>query len=166
MFAECKINGQIATDDRDVTADDPCVKCRCTTRGMLCTKKACPVLQCNKHFQTHPLGECCPRCFGTRLLMKLKNTCLLQSTFLTEGLMFNTDKCTNCSCTDETSVCKRNACPVLECSPELQRTVPGSCCKECAEPEEFRSQCLYQGKVYEASGNIYLFLEWKIVFDI
>ncbi|XP_044754389.1 BMP-binding endothelial regulator protein isoform X1 [Coccinella septempunctata] len=146
---ECKLNGQIATDDRDVTSDDPCVKCRCTNRGLLCTKKACPVLQCNKHYQIHPPGECCPRCHGTRTLMKVQNSCLLQSKFLREGLMFNIDRCTNCTCIDETSICKRNACPVLECSPELQRNIPGSCCKACAEPEEFRSQCFYQGKLYE-----------------
>ncbi|KAL3268574.1 hypothetical protein HHI36_007682 [Cryptolaemus montrouzieri] len=75
---------------------------------------------------------------------------LLDSKFLIkEGLMFNIDRCTNCSCVNETSVCKRNACPVLDCSPELQKSVPGSCCKTCAVLEEFRSQCFHQGKVYE-----------------
>ncbi|KAK9876873.1 hypothetical protein WA026_015904 [Henosepilachna vigintioctopunctata] len=146
---ECKINGQIATDDRDVISDDPCVKCRCTNRGMLCRKKACPVLQCNKRYQLHPPGECCPRCYGTRSLMQPKNSCLLQTSLIQEGLMFNIDRCTDCICTNETSVCKRNACPVLDCSPELQKTVPGSCCKTCVVPEEFRSQCFYEGKVYE-----------------
>lgn len=156
LYLECKINGQIATEDRDVTSDDPCLKCRCSPRGMTCSKKACPVLQCSERRQYHPPGECCPRCTGTRTLMTVPQTCTLQSSFQREGHTFNIDRCTNCTCLNETSVCRRNSCPVLECSPELQVKVPGSCCKKCTMPEEVRSQCSYGGKVYEASVAYFL----------
>lgn len=151
FLSECKINGQIATEDRDVTSDDPCLKCRCSSRGMTCSKKACPVLQCTEKRQHLPPGECCPRCTGTRTLMTVQQTCTLQNTFQREGHTFSIDRCSNCTCLNETSVCRRNSCPILDCSPELQIKVPGSCCKKCVMPEEVRSQCSYGGKVYEAS---------------
>ncbi|KAJ8917795.1 hypothetical protein NQ315_010701, partial [Exocentrus adspersus] len=39
---ECFINGQIASDDRDVISDDPCLKCRCSEGKMICSKKSLP----------------------------------------------------------------------------------------------------------------------------
>lgn len=153
---ECKINGQITTYDQDVTSDDPCVKCRCSNRGMICTKKACPVLQCSKTWQHHPPGECCPRCTGTRTTMGFPKSCILQTAFLKEGMKFNIDRCTNCSCVNETSICIRNACPILECSPEFQKAIPNSCCKTCEMPLQMRTQCFYGGKVFENGES------WKL----
>lgn len=150
-FPECKINGQIATEDRDVTSDDPCLKCRCSMGRMTCSKKACPVLQCTEDRQYQPPGECCPRCTGTRTLMTVPSTCTLQNSLLRDGHTFNIDRCTNCTCSDETSVCRRYSCPILNCSPEMQVKVKGSCCKQCVMIEEVRSQCSYKGQVYEAS---------------
>ncbi|RZC42993.1 hypothetical protein BDFB_003066 [Asbolus verrucosus] len=45
----------------------------------------------------------------------------------------------------------RAACPVLDCAPDLQKSIPGSCCKQCIMPEEVKTQCSQGGKYYEAS---------------
>ncbi|KAJ8972670.1 hypothetical protein NQ317_006390 [Molorchus minor] len=145
------MNGQIASDDHDVISDDPCLKCRCSEGKMICSKKACPVLQCSTNRQQHPTGECCPRCKGTRALMAIKKTCTLQTSFFSDGAYFSIDKCTNCTCQNETSICTRHSCPILDCAPEWQKPVPGSCCKKCIMPEEVRTQCYYKGTLYEAS---------------
>lgn len=117
---------------------------------MVCSKKACPVLQCAHSYL--PPGECCPRCNGTRMLLHPPNTCVIQKQFLYEDEHYDLDVCTKCACLNETAVCKRNSCPILECAPELQKSVPGSCCKKCVMPvEEVRSQCWHDSKVYEAS---------------
>lgn len=148
---ECKINGQIAGEDRDVISDDPCVKCRCSKGRMTCSKKACPVLQCGAEYQIHPAGECCPRCQGSRSLRLPPRTCILQSYFPREGsgpIVF--DKCTNCSCTNGTSICVRETCPILDCGPDQQKPVPGACCKQCVLDTDYMSStCSYGGKIYE-----------------
>lgn len=118
---------------------------------MTCSKKACPVLQCTLRGQYHPPGECCPVCRGTRSLMNVANRCLLQDSLMWENHKLYIDKCTNCTCRNETSICKRAACPVLDCAPDLQKSVPGSCCKQCIMPEEVKTQCSHDGKYYEAS---------------
>ncbi|KAJ8947230.1 hypothetical protein NQ318_001517 [Aromia moschata] len=157
------MNGQIASDDRDVISDDPCLKCRCSGGKMICSKQACPVLQCPQSRQHHPPGECCPRCKGTRALMGIKNTCTLQTAFFREGATYNIDRCTNCTCRNDTSICTRASCPILDCAPELQKSVPGSCCKKCIMPEEVRSQCFYKGTLYEASNKTSLSLHKSVV---
>uniref|UniRef100_A0A6P7FZM5 BMP-binding endothelial regulator protein-like n=1 Tax=Diabrotica virgifera virgifera TaxID=50390 RepID=A0A6P7FZM5_DIAVI len=154
--AECKINEQIVTDDRDVTSDDPCLQCRCTGKKMVCSKKACPVLQCVQQRQIHPMGECCPRCQGTRALVSLKNTCTVKTSLFRQGDKFSVDKCTNCTCTNQTAICNRYTCPILDCAPDLQKSVPGSCCKKCELPEEFRSDCYINGHNYQ-DGE-----QWKL----
>ncbi|XP_060527703.1 kielin/chordin-like protein isoform X2 [Cylas formicarius] len=148
---ECKINGQTASDDRDVVSDDPCLKCRCSKGRMTCAKKSCPVLQCRPSMQHHPPGECCPRCKGTRALIGSPNVCTLQNTLSREGQEIKIDKCTECVCLNNTSICSRAACPILECSSDLQKSLPGSCCPICTKPiiEEVTSQCYYGGNYYE-----------------
>ncbi|CAG9819013.1 unnamed protein product, partial [Phaedon cochleariae] len=153
---ECKMNDQIVTDDRDVTSDDPCLKCRCSGSRMICSKKACPVLQCSSMRQIHLPGECCPRCKGTRILITPKNTCALQTSFFREGDNFSIDKCSNCTCQNDTSICRRISCPILDCAPDLQKSVPGSCCKKCEVLAEFESTCSYGGQTYE-DGQ-----QWKL----
>nr|XP_023026635.1 BMP-binding endothelial regulator protein-like [Leptinotarsa decemlineata] len=153
---ECKINDQIVTEDREVTLDDPCLKCRCSAGKMTCSKKACPVLQCTRQRQFDPPGECCPICRGTRTLIPPKNTCTLQTSFFRDGDTFNTDKCTNCTCTNDTSICRRPTCPILDCTPELQIYPKGSCCKVCQQPEESRSSC-YHNEVEYQDGQ-----QWKL----
>ncbi|XP_057652288.1 BMP-binding endothelial regulator protein-like isoform X1 [Diorhabda carinulata] len=156
---ECRMNDQIVTDDRDVTSDDPCLQCRCTGRRMVCSKKACPVLQCSPHRQVHPAGECCPRCVGTRALVSLKDTCFIKTSLFRHGHNFSVDKCTNCTCENETSICKRYTCPILDCAPDLQKSVPGSCCKKCEIPQlsgEFNSVCFYNNNLYQ-DGE-----QWKL----
>ncbi|CAG9862376.1 unnamed protein product [Phyllotreta striolata] len=153
---ECKMNDQIVTDDRDVISDDPCLKCRCNGGRMVCAKKACPVLQCTPVRQFHPPGECCPRCKGTRFLLTPPNSCTIQNIYSREGNSISMDKCTNCTCKNETSICSRYTCPILDCAPELQKPAPGSCCKKCELPEEFKSDCYFDSKLYQ-DGE-----QWKL----
>lgn len=127
---------------------------------MTCLKKACPVLQCSpeKGKLYRPPGECCPQCTGTRFLIPPKNMCLVVNKMYMPNFKFIKDECTQCTCMNETAICKRNTCPVLECDVELQETKSGSCCPHCPLIEEYRSTCSYGGKIYQAS--------YLIVYDI
>ncbi|KAL1490741.1 hypothetical protein ABEB36_013389 [Hypothenemus hampei] len=156
----CKINGQIVAEGRDVISeDDPCLKCRCTKGKLTCTKRACPVLPCDRNIQYRPTGECCPKCNGTRTvpdtLLQTISVCMIGYKVYRERDSFNVDKCTNCSCAkNNTSVCSRNACPILDCAVEQQRHSPNGCCPTCepSNPQEFIDQCVYQGRIYQ-DGN-------------
>lgn len=155
---DCKLNGYIATDDRDVTPGDLCVKCRCSGGHLTCIKKACPVLQCPLSEQTRTIGECCPTCKGNRpARMEVAQKCMLQNMLYGEGGMATiaNDHCTKCTCSNQTSICERETCPPLDCSPSRLRKRPNACCKECIDDEqdlisEVKSQCIFNGKAYEA----------------
>lgn len=148
----CQMNGQAVTEDRDVVSeDDPCLKCRCSNGRLVCSKKACPVLQCVPKMQYKLEGECCPRCNGTRALFLADNTCILQRSLVDEGHDFKLDKCTKCTCVNNTSICTRGACPILDCAPEFQVTLPNSCCPICRKTSQYSviNQCRYDGNIYE-----------------
>lgn len=55
------------------------------------------------------------------------------------------DRCTNCTCSNGTSICQRNTCPILECSPEYQEM--DGCCPRCIT-SEVRSECIHKGVTY------------------
>lgn len=155
---DCSINGQIAMNDREVTSDDPCVKCRCEEGRMTCSKQACPVLQCGPWHQVQREGECCPRCVGTRILHKPQGKCILYNEIYENGAQLKPNQCTICECQNETSLCVRESCPVLDCAPNMMKKKPKSCCTECKEPrmENFRQQCTYEEKTYEEGA------QWKL----
>nr|CAD7574431.1 unnamed protein product [Timema californicum] len=69
------------------------------------------------------------------------------------GKSYHLDRCTHCICQNGTSVCRRTACPVLECPPEKQLTTPGHCCPHCPLrwEKEFKTTCTVGGHTYEAS---------------
>lgn len=73
------MNGQKVTEERSVmTAEDPCVTCKCNNGRLNCVKKACPVLHCPLSRIVHEPGECCPRCKGlTRYYIFLQNHLLI-----------------------------------------------------------------------------------------
>ncbi|XP_017774724.1 PREDICTED: BMP-binding endothelial regulator protein-like [Nicrophorus vespilloides] len=146
---DCRINGQIATDDRDVTSDDPCVKCRCSGGKMTCSKKACPVLQCVKDEQEP--GECCPRCRGVKSHYQSSHFCVLAKKMYKEGDYKKIDRCTECNCINQTSICVRQSCPILNCTADMQKKRPDSCCYECMIPETFEwtTKCVINGNVYQ-----------------
>lgn len=56
------------------------------------------------------------------------------------------DRCTNCTCTNGTSICERKTCPILECSPEYQEL--DGCCPRCIT-SEVRSECISNGVSYQ-----------------
>lgn len=150
--SECKINGQLASEDRDVTSDDPCLKCRCSKGKMICSKKACPVLQCSHKYQHQAPGECCPKCFSKRKPYHVPKRCFLGTGMYIEGEKYDIDHCTTCTCSNETSVCHRKSCPILNCSHQYQIKNPDRCCKICRTPEQISSintQCSYRGNTYE-----------------
>ena len=61
------------------------------------------------------------------------------------------DVCSTCTCHNETSVCIKKTCPVLECSPEHQLNRPGECCPSCPPlvTEFVSSTCTYKGVTYQ-----------------
>lgn len=131
---------------------DPCLKCTCNAEGMTCTKIACPVLNCLPEKIKYVDGECCPKCVGNKTRYSVNNVCFLPNKLMKEGQHFNYDKCTKCVCRNETSICHRETCPVLQCSLKQQRPIGNGCCKECFdETPELQQQCRYNGHVYEVT---------------
>lgn len=146
----CRINGQNVTKERDVTIpEDPCVKCHCEGTRMTCVKKACPILQCALSYQKRAPGECCPSCTGKRWRIHVKATCMVGESFLMDEQRMEKDRCTHCKCANETAICKRKTCPVLECDPDMQKTKPGDCCPQCPPVEEVKTDCTVGGKTYQ-----------------
>jgi hypothetical protein len=153
MLPGCRINGQLVTENRDVgIPEDPCLQCRCKSGRITCSKQACPVLHCPQKNITRVPGECCKQCLGSRYLIEPpKGGCLLGYQVHPAGKSFRPDPCTQCSCVNATSVCRRKACPVLECPQERQVSTPGSCCPHCPPILESKSTCTVSGRTYEAS---------------
>nr|CAD7406722.1 unnamed protein product [Timema cristinae] len=151
----CRINGQEVAREKEVTIpEDPCLKCHCENGLMTCTKEACPVLHCPKERIVSVLGECCQQCNGSRRLIEPpKGSCMLGSAIHLAGKSYHLDRCTHCICQNGTSVCRRTACPVLECPPEKQLSTPGHCCPHCPLrwEKEFKTTCTVGGHTYEAS---------------
>uniref|UniRef100_T1GF21 VWFD domain-containing protein n=1 Tax=Megaselia scalaris TaxID=36166 RepID=T1GF21_MEGSC len=107
-------------------------------------KKACPVLQCPISQQIkRRRSDCCPyKCRESKNLRELPNSCFLGD-FRPNKSVFYPDKCTNCTCSNGTSVCERTTCPVLECS-EQYRDYDKGCCPTC-KTSEVRTECTKNG---------------------
>ncbi|XP_065367953.1 BMP-binding endothelial regulator protein [Calliphora vicina] len=144
----CKINGQIVLEGQEVVAsiDDRCLVCQCTGNQLKCAKKTCPVLQCPISKQKLHPNECCPRCTEQREFMPLPGKCIFNHKIFNDKIQFMPDRCTNCTCTNGTSICERKTCPILECSPEYQEL--DGCCPRCIT-SEVRSECISNGVSYQ-----------------
>lgn len=61
------------------------------------------------------------------------------------------DSCSTCTCFNESSVCMKKTCPVLECSSDYQQTTPGECCPHCPPivTEFVGSTCTHKGITYQ-----------------
>lgn len=142
-------------DSREVTLDeDPCLKCSCFNKRLTCVKKSCPVLHCSLSKQIKLSGECCPKCSEKRVIKPFPGKipkCILGKGFYDQGAKFSPDECSTCTCSNGTSVCRRDTCPVLECSPTYQISAPGYCCPHCPPIAQARSTCSYEGKTYQVS---------------
>ncbi|XP_031630390.1 BMP-binding endothelial regulator protein [Contarinia nasturtii] len=146
----CSLNGQTVQDGREVTlSEDPCLKCSCSNRRLTCVKKACPVLQCPPSKQIKLPGECCPKCSEKRQVKPFPGRCILGKGFYDDGRQYSPDKCSTCTCVNGTSICRRETCPVLECSPTYQKLTPGECCPHCPPVAKARSTCTHDGKTYQ-----------------
>lgn len=152
--------------------EDPCVKCQCNVKKLTCVKKACPVLQCPPQLQYTPPGGCCKKCTKNITYTPIKGCTIIIITRLSSTNSFyfpggclmmgdyfpsakdktvKPDVCSTCTCHNETSVCMKKTCPVLECSPEHQLNRPGECCPSCPPlvTEFFSSTCTYKGVTYQ-----------------
>ncbi|XP_017477402.1 PREDICTED: BMP-binding endothelial regulator protein [Rhagoletis zephyria] len=143
----CKINGQVVAEGQEVVGsiDDRCMVCQCSKNKLTCAKKTCPILQCPISKQTQNPNECCPRCTEHREFMPVTGKCIFNNKVYYDKTQFTPDRCTNCTCSNGTSVCQRNTCPVLECSPEYQEM--DGCCPHCIT-SEVRSECIHNGITY------------------
>lgn len=150
------MNGQLVSDGREVgSSEDPCLKCFCANKRLTCMKKACPVLQCPLSKQIKLPGDCCPKCSEKRMITQFAGKCILGKGFHANGMRYDADQCSSCTCMNGTSICQRNTCPVLECSPSFQKQNPSDCCPSCPPTAEVRSTCTYEEKTYQV----------KIIFD-
>lgn len=79
------------------------------------------------------------------------------------------DVCSTCTCYNETSVCFKKTCPVLDCSPHHQETLPGECCPTCRtlSSELLTSTCTFKGLTYKVSRSwTWVEILWFKIFDI
>ncbi|XP_067632565.1 BMP-binding endothelial regulator protein [Eurosta solidaginis] len=143
----CKINGQVVAEGQEVVGsiDDRCMVCQCSKNKLTCAKKTCPILLCPISKQTQNPNECCPRCTEHREFMPVTGKCIFNNKVYYDKTQFMPDRCTNCTCSNGTSVCQRNTCPILECSPEYQEM--DGCCPRCIT-SEVRSECIHNGITY------------------
>lgn len=145
LLTGCRINGQILAEGKEISSeDDPCLTCTCSKKKLTCIKKACPVLQCPLSQQIkRRKSDCCPyKCRESKNLRELPNSCFLGD-FRPNRSVFSPDKCTNCTCSNGTSICERTTCPVLECS-EQYRDYDKGCCPTC-KTSEVRTECTKNG---------------------
>lgn len=155
-LTDCNLNGQHVAEGREVSLnEDPCLKCSCSSsdigdKRLTCAKRACPILQCPVSKQIRPPGECCHRCAEKRASThQLPGKCILGKGFHADGKQFMVDHCpTKCTCTNGTSVCRRNTCPVLECAAEYQ-TMGDDCCLYCPTVQQVKTTCIYNGTQYQ-----------------
>ncbi|XP_049307049.1 BMP-binding endothelial regulator protein [Bactrocera dorsalis] len=143
----CKINGQMVAEGQEVVGsiDDRCMVCQCSQNELTCAKKTCPILQCPISKQTQNPNECCPRCTEQREFMPVYGKCIFNNKVYYDKTQFMPDRCTNCTCSNGTSICLRNTCPILECSPEYQEM--DGCCPRCIT-SEVRNECIHKGVTY------------------
>ncbi|XP_022915936.1 BMP-binding endothelial regulator protein-like [Onthophagus taurus] len=154
-----KLKNHRGLSGRQIMLSDPCLKCPCSQSSgmMMCTKKACPVLDCPESKLWRNEGECCPKCSGKNEVTSfpVPNTCLAFKKFFKEDETIVLDHCTKCTCKNGTMICNRKTCPVLDCPPIYQKLPPNSCCKECRNLEELESyeertlQCTFHGQTLE-----------------
>lgn len=65
------------------------------------------------------------------------------------------DECSVCTCHNETSLCLKQTCPVLDCLPQNQHIKKGECCPECNSTTEYAiSECTYKEKTYQVSSAV------------
>lgn len=76
----------------------------------------------------HVLGKCI---FGNKMYM--------------DKVQFMPDRCTNCTCSNGTTICERQTCPILECS-QMYQEMDG-CCPRCVSAE-VGTECMYNDIVY------------------
>ncbi|XKL67678.1 hypothetical protein PGB90_003169 [Kerria lacca] len=146
----CRLNGQTFSLNKNITLqEDPCLKCSCNGGSMMCSKNACPVLQCPNSSILHFPGDCCPKCKGSRqLISPPKGSCLLGSV-RKAGETVRFDRCTFCSCMNSTSVCRRETCPPLNCPLERQfYPKHESCCPQCPSHYENRTVCQVGDRIF------------------
>lgn len=148
------------------------MKCQCNGKRLTCLKKACPMLQCPPHLQYTPPGSCCPKCTKNITYQSIKGGCLMMGEFFpsAKDKKVKPDKCSICTCHNETSHCVKRTCPVLECSPEHQVYRDGECCPTCPDlvTELSSSTCTYKGVTYQVRSintkrnyEVYLSLSYR-----
>ena len=71
------------------------------------------------------------------------------------------DHCASCTCFNESSICHKKTCPVLDCALEFQQPPKHKeCCPSCPLVAEVRSTCTFNGETFPVkfffNDNLYL----------
>ncbi|XP_065352318.1 BMP-binding endothelial regulator protein-like isoform X1 [Cloeon dipterum] len=154
-------------------AEAPCMTCTCDRKGtMVCTSKACPVLNCPSRQQVEPgMMDCCPKCRPpqstsrsverTKFLNAPKGTCFLGSWLLKNSQDYAVDNCNSCRCvegaSEPTVSCKAQTCPSLVGCPQKDQILlkKTDCCKTCVAPtQNFGGECTFGGKTYKSGETV------------
>lgn len=104
-------------------------------------------------------------------LFSFSGGCLMMGDFFpsAKDKKVKPDVCSTCTCHNETSVCIKKTCPVLECSPEHQLNRPGECCPSCPPlvTELVSSTCTYKGVTYQVSQTTFFYqFASKLINDL
>ncbi|XP_064642291.1 BMP-binding endothelial regulator protein-like [Lineus longissimus] len=148
---DCFIDGKLVRDGESASlTEDTCATCTCVSGKLSCSKPACPILNCPHSMIVNDPFNCCPYCEGSEKVFYPKNgACVFRGISYDSGKDFMPDKCTHCKCKDGSSLCERNACPVLDCVKGDQIHEKGSCCPSCKRDARKVNTCLKDERVVE-----------------
>lgn len=147
----CTLNGMTYKNgDIFTSKNDPCIQCECKDGNVVCSKRACPVLNCPSQYVYTPRGSCCSKCTGSRKIFDLGNTrCLFRNRVYKKGREIVLDKCTKCTCEGGSMLCESKTCAPLDCPEEEIIRDEKSCCPKC----KAKKQCKYRGKNYKHGAS-------------
>ncbi|KAK3083154.1 hypothetical protein FSP39_015187 [Pinctada imbricata] len=145
----CTYEGKTYKEGEEFTLKtDSCTTCKCQNGGIICTKVACPLLNCPKNVIYQPKDQCCPTCEGSRRIFNLPGgRCFFQNKIYRNGDRFRPNNCSQCVCTEGTLTCESDTCPPLTCPVESRSLHPGACCYTCPK----KAKCEHKGKIYRDS---------------
>ncbi|ERL89870.1 hypothetical protein D910_07229 [Dendroctonus ponderosae] len=153
---------------------DKCIECACVNSTSVCTRSACPILECAPELQRTFPAHCCPTCIQ-QPTDELISQChyaghayeagtsratppsRFNARFVRQdGNVWKLDACSSCECHDGKVSCARIRCNTTCAAGMKQINVEGECCPQCVELE---GACMAFGDPHYKTfdGKIYTF---------
>ncbi|KAJ8024769.1 Tenascin [Holothuria leucospilota] len=139
----CSLRGHFLVHEETMSLD-PCTQCICQNGTVTCNIQSCEDPECPPGEAITPPGECCPRCFDTKIDQL---PCFLRGRLLVHEERMSLDPCTECICENGTVTCNIQSCEDPECPPGEAITPPGECCPRCVESKIDQLPCSFRRRL-------------------